>query len=90
MGQSVGAIRMCDVYDKINAQWRPLGLLVFEIVTVRRSLGAGEQRDINSLCVFVKTHTYTHACMHFTHATIHTCMYKFTQKQLLFVVFVIR
>ena len=51
MAQPVGANRMRDVYDKINAQWRRLGLLLLEVkfVTVRRSLSADEQRDINSL-----------------------------------------
>jgi len=32
MAQPVGANRMRDVYDKINAQWRRLGLLLLEII----------------------------------------------------------
>jgi len=55
MAKPVGAIRMHDVYDKINAQWRRLGFLVLEIkfLPVGRRLSDDEQRDINSL--FVKT-----------------------------------
>jgi len=31
MAKLVGANRMCDVYDKIDAQWRRLGLLLLGI-----------------------------------------------------------